>query len=305
MAKRDRSEAEAQMLNDETYIDYMSRLKKIATSIFEWVNLPSSMNERAIEEWLFYKGQCAFLKHETMGYLNLKASSAGTLNIYGLPTTINCYSYDFNENRQLYSGLNSNQSEDEGCILVMNNWDRVPTFTTLRLFAYRLYEAQRSADVNIKNQKFPYFILTDNNQRFSMKQVFQKIDGNEPVIFGDKNNLTANNIQAIPTLAPFVADKLDDYKNRIFGEALSYLGINNVGMEKKERLITTEADSNNEFINMNLQSFLIPRKEACKQFNEKFGLTGDKAIDVRVRSDLHNIIKNEQSSVASFGGSDE
>ena len=47
---------------------------------------------------------------------------------------------------------------------------------------------------------------------------------------------------------------------------------------------------------MNLQSFLAPRLQACKEFNEKFGLTGtDKEISVRVRSDLFNIIKQEMS----------
>ena len=32
------------IVNDQTYIDYLERLKKIALSMFEWVNLPSSMN---------------------------------------------------------------------------------------------------------------------------------------------------------------------------------------------------------------------------------------------------------------------
>lgn len=72
-------------------------------------------------------------------------------------------------------------------------------------------------------------------------------------------------------------------------------------IEKAERLITDEANSNNELINLNLQASLAPRKEACKQFNELFGLSGtDKEIDVRVRSDLHNIIKNAQSIVSDF-----
>lgn len=70
-------------------------------------------------------------------------------------------------------------------------------------------------------------------------------------------------------------------------------------VDKKERLITDEANSNNELINLNLQSYLAPRKIACEQFNEKFNLKGtDKEISVRVRSDLHNIIKNIESSVA-------
>ena len=72
-------------------------------------------------------------------------------------------------------------------------------------------------------------------------------------------------------------------------------------IEKAERLITDEANSNNELINLNLQASLAPRKEACKQFNELFGLSGtNKEIDVRVRSDLHNIIKNAQSIVSDF-----
>ena len=46
---------------------------------------------------------------------------------------------------------------------------------------------------------------------------------------------------------------------------------------------------------------LIPRIRACKQFNEKFGLTGtDKEISVRVRSDLYNIIKQEESVISDY-----
>lgn len=78
-----------------------------------------------------------------------------------------------------------------------------------------------------------------------------------------------------------------------------FYGINNIIVDKKERLITDEANSNNELINLNLQSYLAPRQEACKQFNELFGLTGtDKEISVRVRSDLHNLVKNLESSVS-------
>ena len=77
-------------------------------------------------------------------------------------------------------------------------------------------------------------------------------------------------------------------------------------LEKKERLVTDEANSNNELINLNLQSFLAPRLEACRQFNEKFGLTGtDKEISVRVRSDLYNIIKKEMSVTKDFQTNEE
>ena len=88
-----------------------------------------------------------------------------------------------------------------------------------------------------------------------------------------------------------------DYKKQIWNEALEFLGVNTLQTEKKERLITDEASSNNELINLNLQSMLIPRQEAAEQFNKLFGLTGDKAVKVRVRSDLYNIIKKEESTI--------
>lgn len=191
--------------------------------------------------------------------------------------------------------------ENSECILVQNNWERTPTAGTMELFAYRLYEAEQSAFVNIKAQKTPVMILVDETQRATMENLYSQYDGNRPFIFGDKKQLNADTLKAIKTDAPFVADKIIEYKKEIWNEALTFLGINNIMVDKKERLITDEANSNNELINLNLQSYLAPRLEACRQFNEKFGLTGtDKEISVRVRSDLHNIIKNAQSIVNDF-----
>ena len=171
----------------------------------------------------------------------------------------------------------------------------------MRLFALRLYEAERVCDTNIKSQKTPIVLVADDRSRLTMLNLYKNYDGNQPFIFGDKNQLTPESIRSIRTDAPFVADKIMEYKKQIWNEALTFLGINNISLEKKERLITDEASSNNELINLNLQSYLAPRQIACKEFNEKFGFTGtEKEISVRVRSDLHNVIKNVNSIVADF-----
>ena len=92
-------------------------------------------------------------------------------------------------------------------------------------------------------------------------------------------------------------DKITEYKKEIWNEALTYLGINSISINKKERLTESESNENNELVNLNLQAMLIPRMKACQEFNELFGLTGtDKEISVRVRSDLYNIIKKEMST---------
>lgn len=296
------------LVNDLTFTDYLNRFKKVALSVFEWVNLPKSMNAQWLEKCLYYNGMATLLKDKNYGFINTNCCSNGKLNIYGLPTNLNCYSFEYQTNRKLYTGLMTGLTEAQKearefyeCILVQNNWDRTPTAGSMELFALRLYEAERTADVNIKSQKTPVMVLVDEEQRLLMENLYSQYDGNRPFIFGDKKQLGSDVLRAIKTDAPFIADKIMDYKKEIWNEALTFLGINNIMVDKKERLITDEANSNNELINLNLQSYLAPRQEACRQFNEKFGFTGtDKEISVRVRSDLHNIIKNAQSVVTDF-----
>lgn len=284
---------DAIILNNDTYIDYLERMKKICLSMFEWVNLPDSMNARFLEMCLYYNGQAALLYDDDYGYINTMAADGGYINIYGLPTELNCYSYRFNQRRELYT-VDTGQPKGRECILVMNNFERVPTSASVTLFALRLAEAQRTADVNIKAQRTPLLITTDQKQYFTLKKMYEEYDGNTPAIFADKNVITPDALKSLKTDSPFIAQNIMDYKREIWNEFLTTMGISNLS-EKRERMISNEVDSNNELVNLNLQAQLIPRKEACKQFNEKYGLAGSKAIDVKVRSDLYNIVKQFES----------
>ena len=296
------------IVNDATFIDYLNRFRRIALSIFEWVNLPKSMDARYLEQCLYYGGQATLLFDKKYGFINTKCAGSGNINIYGLPDKMNCYSYEYNSIRKLYVGLNpmytdaqKEQQKNYECILVMNNWDRKPTAGSMELFAWRLYLAQRTCDVNISGQRFPVMIVGDEKQRLMLENLYNQYNGNQPFIFGNKNQLSDDMLKAIKTDSPYVADKITEYKKEIWNEALTYLGINNMSIQKKERLTENESSENNELVNLNLQSMLAPRLEACRQFNEKYGLTGtDKEISVRVRSDLKNIIKMNQSIVSDY-----
>ena len=218
------------LLNDATYYDYLERFKKVALSVFEWVNLPKSMDAKYIERCLFYDGQCALLKDKKYGFINTRCCSNGQINIYGLPTSLNGYSYEYQSSRKLYTGLlegltpaQKELREYFECILVQNDWERQPTVSTLELFALRLYEAEQTAVINVKAQKTPVLLLIDEKQRATMENLYSKYEGNMPVIFGDKNSLEENVIRSIKTEAPFIADKIIDYKKEIWNEALTFL----------------------------------------------------------------------------------
>lgn len=286
------------VLNNQTFINYQYRFKKIATSLFEWVNLPSSMDARYLEETLYYFGCAVLLYDETYGFINTKGAFSGDINIYGLPTKINCNSFGFQSERPLYMGFKDEDNKNKNkCVLVMNNFDIIPTAPTIDLFCYRLYEVERTMDTNVKAQKTPVMILCSDRDKLTMKNLYSQYDGNQPFIMGDKDIINGKTISAINTSAPYVIDKLTEYKKEIWNEALTFLGITNLDVSKKERLVSDEASRNNELINLNLQSALITRQKACDDFNEYFNIPEDKKISVRVRSDLHNVIKEVNSVV--------
>ena len=287
---------DAILLNNATFDDYAARFYEIATSIFEWVNLPDSMDARYLERCLYYGAQAALLKTEEYGFINTKAADNGQLNIYGLPTSINCYSYSFHETRNVFNGLIEGKSDTDEAILVLNNTQRTPTYTSMRLFALRLTEVERTIDTNIKRLKMPYILTGSKAQELTLRNIFRSIDNNEPALVVDKNNINLRDLSAIELKVPVIANELMLYKKEIINEALTVLGVNNLS-EKRERLISDETNTNNEMINYNLMSFFAPRQLAAEQFNEKYGLTGDKAVKVKIRSDLDNVIKRAMSSV--------
>lgn len=295
---------DALFLNNATFNDYCNRFYKIATSIFEWVNLPDSMDPRYLEHTLYFTGQAALLKTPEYGFINTKAAANGDLNIYGLPTALNCYSYSFNELRRVYNGITDPMpDENTECILVMNNTLRTPTYSSMQLFALRLAEVERTIDTNIKRLKMPYILTGSKANEFTLRNLYRAIDNNEPALVVDKDTISLKDISAIDLKVPLIANDLMLYKKEIINEALTVLGVNNLS-EKRERLITDETNTNNEMINYNLMSYLAPRQRAADQFNEKYGLEGDKKVSVKVKADLENIIKRTMSTVLD-GVSDE
>jgi hypothetical protein len=76
----------------------------------------------------------------------------------------------------------------------------------------------------------------------------------------------------LQTNAPYVADKLYQLKTQIWNEALTYLGISNLNVQKKERLVSDEVIRSMGGVIASRYSRLQARREACDAINRMFGL---------------------------------
>lgn len=268
------SRTTSEWFNDATFFDYYMRLKEIAINSYEWVNLPPTCDPRFLELILFEFGYCLFFKyHLNDAFLTLQCALTGPLNIYRVPI-----------NRRAYSITQLQQScNDQDSVIVWNNFLRQPTALTVQLYAERLTRIQRAIDVNINAQKTPILIKGSQAQQRSLKSIYKSYEGNEPVIFGDKD-MNSQMLEVFRTDAPESYTNLEMEKTRVWNEAITFLGGNNANTDKKERLITNEVNSNLEQIIMQRMTFLDARKQACQMINDLFGseLPNGK-IDVRYR----------------------
>lgn len=269
---------ESVLNNNRTYLQYYNRLTELAISMFEWKNLPPSVDARFLELTLFSDGQAVFFKDDVLGELCLQVSNNGGFNVYRVPKRRRAYAVN---------GYNAELNENDS-VIIYNNYLRTNSMLDIEMFAQRLYNIDRIIDVNVNAQKTPVLIACSEQERLTMQNLYKEYNGNEPVIFGDKN-LNAKGLSVLKTDAPYVADKLYTLKTQIWNEALTYLGISNINVQKKERLITDEVTRNQGGTIASRYSRLESRREAVDKINKMFGLN----IEVNYREDYQQVIDGE------------
>ena len=269
--------------NASTYIDYLDRLRMLSSSIFSWKNLDKVAGfgaEKFLEQSLYDYGRACFIKDPEKGFMVLHVNPSDKLNIYRLPVRVQAWSIGYKK-----------QLPFDDVVYIMNNVLQKPTIETINLIAYRLYETERTIDINLNAQKTPILIEGDTKTILTLKNVYMQYSGNTPFIFGNKQFDISNKLNVLKTDAPYLIDKLELHKHEIWNECMTYLGINNANTDKKERLITDEVDSNNDLINYYLNCFYKTRKEACDLINKKYDLN----ISIELNKNVLKLLNDNKS----------
>lgn len=269
--------------NNRVYNHYWQRIMEMAVTRFEWINLPSTIDERYLELALITDGHALFFYDDVLGYLALRSANGGKLNVYDVPD----YRTVVANNGYRYTGT------EKDSVIIYNNFLRTSSAIDIQLYAERLANLDRTIDVNVNSQKTPVLISCNQQQQLTMKNLYMKYEGNSPYIFGD-NSISPDVIKVLKTDSPYVSDKLYILKEQIWNEVCGYLGIANISYQKKERMIRDEVQRGMGATIQSRYSGLIVRQQACRQINELFGLD----IDVRFREEQSELEKevtdNEQ-----------
>jgi hypothetical protein len=285
MGKAMRSYAEWRLSeNMMEYNFYFKKFKRLLMAMFKWNNLPDNISSRFIEDKLFYNGLLIFFKSKTLGFHVVTQATPIGLNAYEEPTGYRAYAVN---------GLNEQVLPSE-CVAIWNDLFIEPNINNVNFFAKRLSNIIKTFDCNLEQLKNPYLIACPESQKETARQAMKQKTNGEPYIFVNDNFGEMVKINVFDLHAQNHTKELEDVKHSIENEALTFFGINNVNVVKRERLTTSEADQNDEQILFNKNSMLEARKKACKEIKEKFGID----VTVEISKDI------EQELQAFLGGDD-
>lgn len=262
----------SELQNVRTFDYYFNRLSNIALAVFEWTDLPDTVDPRFLELSIYRNGMCLFFKDEVLDRFDaLPCMIGGTFDTHNIPIlrrayAVNGYQYECN---------------NENSVIIYHNYMHGVPLWDIEMFATRLAEYQRTEDVNVRAQKTPIITLADDDQKAAWENIILSYMGNVPLMLANKS-LNPDALKVLKTDAPFNADKIEELRVQVWNDAMSYLGVSNVNVTKKERLITDEVQRNMGGVLASRYSPLEMRKMACDKINEMFGLH----VDVKYREDI-------------------
>lgn len=160
---------------------------------------------------------------------------------------------------------------DKDCVLGYLQSNKKSLKEVVDYYVDKIGDVELTILTNLKLQKIPYVLqMSESGEAKKLEDLMSKVLNNEWIIkvFGSVNGL----INCLNTNAPYLIDKLYNYKRDLEAELKTYFGINNKGENKVEQLQLSEVNSNNAEINLHAEDYLNNIQSFFKRIEETLGV---------------------------------
>ena len=242
--------------------------------IFTWTGLPFPQKE--IESRLLIDGYCGFLKDSKVGLMVASGGMSGVTQYYDEFTT-------FNWGAPTVANTKS-RSIGTDCVIINNNQLRNPILPMVLRYASLLAHADISLKCALINtRETNTYASSDENTAENINRYYDKLYNgdsasilDESLIESVKNISNRESTTAIKDCLSARTDLLSNFFKEI--------GVKSAN-DKKERMIESEVDSNNQLLLFNISDMLAERKKACEEINRIFGTS----IDVELSDEFKEL----------------
>lgn len=264
------------------YVDYFTNL---VLNLITYENAPDTLDERFLEFNLRYYGYARVGGVDKDNVFVLGQNQNGEYGLNALGSLIdqstipNPFAVDDRTQELPYLTRMNYQDKNDGYVTICNKYNYymaglMTTFTDMQLVdrvSKSLAKIKASEMRNIDLMKQQFIGLT-KNKNLTANQVFQQIQEGKSFIGVDSD---LGDITSILDVTDFnIQDYLPSLKtawNNEVSELLTMLGIDTVGVDKKERLVAQEAAANAQLTEASANVYLQARNQQLEILNHVLG----------------------------------
>lgn len=271
MGRKKNAYVEQKRKNDTTWQYYMNRYAELAQSMFKWPDMGPYFDSRFIESCLFARGWATIWYDEVMGsFLCGNVIPGANLDIYGNYTTWNVQCINgYNRALDTSNAVIVYNSEYRSTSAVSAIAKPIPPFIMLTEIVDNMTLLHQSMKQNLEKLSLPLFISGTQQQRLTIENIVKYSAAKVPYIFVDKDAAQSldGDIKALSTQVQCYVDMFSTELSKEWCEGLTFLGLDNMGQSKKERLLVDEVNANNQQVSMAAISKLNARNRAIERLN--------------------------------------
>lgn len=267
--------AEKDMLKLDYSFKYWSdMLFEKCMRIFTWTGL--SFPQKEIESRLLIDGYCGFLKDSKKGLMVASGGMSGVTQYYDEFTT-------FNWSAPTVANTNS-RTIGKDCVIINNNQLRNPILPMVLRYASLLAHADISLKCALINtRETNTYASSDENTAENINRYYDKLYNGDSASILDESLIESvkniSNRESTTAIKDCLSARTDLLAN-FFKE----IGVKSAN-DKKERMIESEVDSNNQLLLFNISDMLAERKKACEEINRIF----DTSISVELSEEFKEL----------------
>lgn len=245
------------------YDYYLTYFLNVYTANYWFEELEEEENYFIFRE-LFYNGQVAI--YNNLGLTVFTPFAPSKYNIYNSPTKctlINLRNAPFIPSAE--------QTINKDVVIIYAQRNRLSIIGTIQNKIEELANIDLAIQANLRAHKMPIGIIANEENKSHLDDINNAIEDGDTSIFIDVDDIES--FKPITSGAPYILDKLYKQKLDVINECLNILGINTNPLEKQERLIVDEVNSNNEYVGVLENNLTYALNKACERAKKYLNIT--------------------------------
>ena len=265
---------------------YGSYLFKKILSVFKFEGLPGTWAENYFKSILFGDGFITVFKHPEYGVIPQNCSLSDTYSIFYQPKRVIVANPVLKSSLELEVGID--------CEIIKIQPDYRSVLDIVSFYADMLAVSAEAMGMNLLNTKVSYVFMAENKaQAETFKKAYDRLASGDPFVVIDKSLMNEDgsvNWQMFEQNVGqnYIVDRVLNDMKTIEDQFNTKIGIPNANTQKRERLISSEVESNDIDTSALINVWLETMRKDIERVNDHYDL------DISVSYRYEDYMKKEE-----------